>query len=307
MFQFYVNSTFCLHYVTFSLFLASIPGGTCVHVWTGCSHVIKVEVHDQSYKLMASLVWCVRTLERMVGDLSNYADGRQMELDTIDSCRVQLERVYRELVGAEAIGDLTYQGAVGADHVRNALVVVGGLLESQEWEADAGYRAPIMDQDGSGRPRFYIPRHQLAYLLEKQFTVPQISDILQVSIRTVRRRMTEYDLSVRALYSQMSDKELELVVRDIQHRFPSCGNRQMQGHLLSRGIRVQQSRVREIQRRVDPVGSVMRQLRTIHRRQYRVNGPGALWHIDGHHKLIRCVFTCVWQSVSEPLTFSDGG
>ena len=85
----------------------------------------------------------------------------------------------------------------------------------------------------------------------------------------------------------MSDQELEWVVRDIQDQFPFCGNRQMQGHLLSRGIRVQQSRVRGIQRRVDPAGSILCQLRTINRRQYSVNGPGALWHIDGNHKLIR--------------------
>ena len=166
---------------------------------------------------MASLGWCVQTLQRIVGDLANYVDGRQMELDTVDSCQVQLERVYRELVGAGAVGDLTHQGAVGADHVRNALMIVSGLLERQESEADAGYRAPRTDREGSGRPRFCIPRHQLAYLLEKRFTVPQISHMLQVSIRTVRRRMTEYGLSVRALYSQMTDQELELVVRDIQH------------------------------------------------------------------------------------------
>ena len=63
----------------------------------------------------------------------------------------------------------------------------------------------------------------------------------------------------------------------------------MQGHLLSRGLRVQQHRIRESQRRVDPAGSIMRQLKTIKHRQYHVNGPGALWHIDGNHKLIRYV------------------
>ena len=52
-------------------------------------------------------------------------------------------------------------------------------------------------------------------------------------------------------------------------------------------------RVREIQRQVDPAGSVLRQLRTINRRQYQVDGPGALWHIDGNHKLIRFVHSII--------------
>ena len=155
----------------------------------------------------------------------------------------------------KALGDLTSQDAVGADHVRNALVLVGALLESRKREAAIGYRSPLMDQEGSGRPRFYIPCHQLAYLLENQFTVPEISEILQVSIQTVRRRMTEYGL---LLTNDGCHEELELVVREIQNNFPSCCNWQMHGHFLSRGKQIQQSQVRELQRRVDPAGSVMR-------------------------------------------------
>ena len=101
--------------------------------------------------------------------------------------------------------------------------------------------------------------------------------------------MTEYDLSVHALYSQLTDQQLDEIVRDIETQFPACGNRQMQGHLLARGIRVQQHQVRESQRCVDPSGSVMHRLRVINRRQYHVNVPGALWHIDGNHELIRYV------------------
>ncbi len=42
-----------------------------------------------------------------------------------------------------------------------------------------------------GRPIFAIPHHQLEFLIESRFSVPQIShNILGVSISTVRRRMT---------------------------------------------------------------------------------------------------------------------
>ena len=65
----------------------------------------------------------------------------------------------------------------------------------------------------------------------------------------------------------------------------------MQGHLLAQGVRVQQQRIRESQRRVDPGGVVLRQLTSINRRRYRVNGPLALWHIDSNYKLIRSSFS----------------
>ena len=114
-----------------------------------------------------------------------------------------------------------------------------------------------------------------------------MADMLGVSVRTVRRRMCEYGLSIRAQYTTISNEELDGIVRVIQQQFPMCGNRQMQGHLLSRGIRIQQSRIRESQRRVDPDGALIRRLHVLNRREYSVPAPLSLYHIDGHHKLIR--------------------
>ncbi len=101
--------------------------------------------------------------------------------------------------------------------------------------------------------------------------------------------MSEAGLSIRATYSQFTDDQLDEIVYSIRHQFPNCGNRQMYGHLLSQGIRVQHHRVRESQYRIDPEGSVLRRLRNLKRRTYSVKGPQHLWHIDGHHKLIRYV------------------
>ncbi|KAG1743404.1 hypothetical protein EDB19DRAFT_1616172, partial [Suillus lakei] len=37
---------------------------------------------------------------------------------------------------------------------------------------------------------------------------------------------------------------------------------------------------------VNPLGTVLHQCTMIHQRQYKVSQPNALWHMDGHHKLI---------------------
>ena len=55
-----------------------------------------------------------------------------------------------------------------------------------------GYRAPVTHTPRRGRPPFLIPRNQLAFLLEKKFTVPHIAGILGVSVQTIRRHMSEY-------------------------------------------------------------------------------------------------------------------
>ena len=139
----------------------------------------------------------------------------------------------------------------------------------------------------TGRPSFIISYEQLLFLVSNRFTGPQIADMLGVSLRTVHRRLAEYSLSIRSQYSNLSDTELDCIVQEVHCLFPMCGNSQMQGHLLARGLRVQQARIRESQRRVDPDGCIMRRLSTINRRQYSVPSPRSLYHIDGNHKLIR--------------------
>ena len=99
--------------------------------------------------------------------------------------------------------------------------------------------------------------------------------------------MTEYDLSIRGFYSDITDTRLEEVVSELKDLYPTCGYRIMDGLLRQRGIRVTQSRLREVLHRTDPHGTAVRFSDLVHRRKYHVPGPQSIWHIDGTHKLIR--------------------
>ena len=139
-----------------------------------------------------------------------------------------------------------------------------------------------------GRPRFAVSREQLSKLLELGFSASAISAMFSVSVRTIRRRLTEYNLSVSAIYTDISDDELDSVIQSLIHEFPSSGYRMMDGYLRGRGLRIQQGRLRSAMQRCDPHGVVLRWLGQIHpRASYSVYGPQALWHIDGNHKLVR--------------------
>uniref|UniRef100_A0A3P9AHD1 Integrase catalytic domain-containing protein n=2 Tax=Esox lucius TaxID=8010 RepID=A0A3P9AHD1_ESOLU len=117
----------------------------------------------------------------------------------------------------------------------------------------------------------------------------QIALIFTVSVRTIHRRMTQYGLSVRQTYSAISDEDLKRMVSDFIETCPNTGYTLVMGYLQSIGIRVQQNRVCDTLRAVDPVGTVLRglELHIIPRRTYSVPGPLSLWHIDGNHKLCR--------------------
>lgn len=62
------------------------------------------------------------------------------------------------------------------------------------------------------------------------------------------------------------------------------------GALKSKNIVVSRVKLRESVQRVDAFGAITRMRNIIPRRTYKVAGPNALWHIDGHHKLIRWKF-----------------
>ena len=236
----------------------------------------------------------VTILQRVSSDLSAFFDVRDIPEDILDSLIVSLEFVYRELLVLETTSSLSISQCTAVSIVRSCLATLNSTSELQRLSQRAHglqIQQPAHAFTGHGlvgRPSFAVYPEQLLFLIEIGFSVPQMADMIGVSVRTIRRRMSDFGLAIRAQYSAISDTDLDRIVSEIQTLFPMCGNRQMRGHLLSRGYRIQQSRIRESQRRVDPNGAIIRCLHVVNRREYSVPSPRSLYHIDGHHKLIRC-------------------
>jgi hypothetical protein len=91
-------------------------------------------------------------------------------------------------------------------------------------------------------------------------------------------------------YNVMLPGDLDKVVTDIKGEHPNDGEVMIQGHLVSQGIRVTRSQLRASIHRVDHENTQCRLSHVVKRRQYSVESPNSIWHIDGHHKLIRWKF-----------------
>lgn len=118
-----------------------------------------------------------------------------------------------------------------------------------------------------GRPRLDIGQDMLEYLIGSHFTVPQVAQLLHTSTSTVRRRMREFGITVRSTYSAMDNDTLDGMVLELQHRYPNCGFRLLKGHLAALGHRIQEHRIRESLRRVDPIGIMSRWIQSVQRRR----------------------------------------
>jgi len=58
---------------------------------------------------------------------------------------------------------------------------------------------------------------------ESDFTVKQIAEMMDVSVRTVERRLQQFGLQIHAQYSTVSDVELKAFVQPLLIHNPQLG------------------------------------------------------------------------------------
>ena len=96
-----------------------------------------------------------------------------------------------------------------------------------------------------------------------------------------------HKLHIPPRYTDMSDAQLEDLLRTFQDEKNTSGRRYAEAYLCARGYRVQKWRIRLALRRVRGLVSILQNHKAIDRRKYSVPRSNYLWHCDGHHKLIR--------------------
>ena len=109
------------------------------------------------------------------------------------------------------------------DMVDENLARVHHLMEVKEGSSIIGFKAPIVRCGDRGRPSFCISREQLEYLLQFKFSVPGIARLFCVSVRTIRRRMSDFGLSIGQTYSDITDQDLKSQVSDFLNQCPNSG------------------------------------------------------------------------------------
>lgn len=61
--------------------------------------------------------------------------------------------------------------------------------------------------------------------------MPDIAHLLGVSVSTIRRQMSSFNLFVDQTYTAICDDDLDAVIMEVQEKFPNWGNRLMYGYL----------------------------------------------------------------------------
>lgn len=122
--------------------------------------------------------------------------------------------------------------------------------------------------------------------------------------------------SIKQKYSQLTNVELDNLIMHFKKRRLESGIHYIIGFLQWHGICVQHSHVVQSLHHINRLGQVLHNQQIKHRHQYHVKCPNALWHLNGHHKLIQwgiviygvidgfcrtvCTFLCMLSWLSGP-------
>lgn len=140
-----------------------------------------------------------------------------------------------------------------------------------------------------GRPLIVLNIEHVEFLRSAGYTWHDVASIIGVSRTTIWRHLTSLGLDLVS-FTDISDSQLDDTVKEIQHQYPNVGQIMLEGYLKEKGIKVQRYRIRESNARTDPLRRSLRWHEALTRRSYSVQGANSLWHIDGHHSLIRWRF-----------------
>ena len=138
-----------------------------------------------------------------------------------------------------------------------------------------------------GRPRIPISIEEVEFLRSLHLKWNQIADILEVSRHTLYRRIKEEGILLDLKFSDITDGDLDEVIKAIKLEHPNDGEVMVKGHLVAKGVRVPRAQLRASIHRIDLFNTAERRSTAVVRRIYSVGVPNELWHFDGHHKLIR--------------------
>ena len=189
----------------------------------------------------------------------NSSDEESLEHD-FDDLYTHANLLYHHDVRLASVHMIEESKITKLRNVADLLTEKRDSLQSTRFYAQAEQRA------SPGRPKLIITESQLSYLSDYGFKAVDMARMFDVSVATIHRRLRDFDMSVSHSFSNIDNNVLDSIILDIKQQHPISGYRMVLGHLRSSGLFIQQTRVRESMRRVDPKGTVMGWLHVTERR-----------------------------------------
>lgn len=159
------------------------------------------------------------------------------------------------------------------EQLLNRLRPLHESLQYPEYLQDTAYSTDLV-YNRNRRLTYNVNAEQINLLRSTGCSLQNISGILNISRRTLYRRMKEFNIK---RFTSITNAELDSLISVIINEMPNSGEIYIQGCLRSRQIVIPRWKLRECVSRLDPTGRMLRRRNVIKRRKYSVKGPNHLW------------------------------
>ncbi|CAD6902099.1 unnamed protein product [Tilletia laevis] len=225
----------------------------------------------------------------LASELELLCSGIEVCLDSDEANTLEVS-IHLESI-QEALEQLRYMADVlppqDHDHAVRRLVALRGRLELLERNLSAHPQPQSWYRGERNALTLPLDYDLLVELFELRFTDEEIAIFLNCSRRTVQRRRDDLSLSKRE-QADLSHEDLCQLVLDVRNKGTGQeGERAIKGAVRAQRINISRARLRLAVRETDPFRHLAARRRPIERRIYSVPFVNSLWHLDGHHKLIR--------------------
>ena len=113
------------------------------------------------------------------------------------------------------------------DEVTQLLLTAYSYLSQENNECDTcrTLDCQVIYTGSAGRPALAIPRETLKLYWSYGFSLQKIADMFGTSRKTISRRVKSFNLREEVpKYDKISNEALDLIVSEVLHDFPNCGN-----------------------------------------------------------------------------------
>ena len=182
---------------------------------------------------------CVSILEEIENGVVFFRNSHNLHGEAAEVCQRQAEKLVQWTLAIKS-------SVVDGESLFQAILRIREAVNAEVEENTLQRR---------GRPSIPISENQILFLLEHGFTIGQMAASFGCSRRTVERRMHEYSIRAREIYSTITGENLLELVCAMLRQNPTLGEKSIDGLLRAQGYIVQRQRIR------DPIWAEAVQLR----------------------------------------------
>ena len=173
----------------------------------------------------------LKFVEENLNCIIRYFHESAIDEETLDYVSYRLEQLI--LVASQGVV-VGYLGNHVADLLRLVLENAEKIFANDERHDS---KLLMISTGNVGRPKFDVTREMLITYLETGFSQRDIAKLLSVSEKAIQRRVNEYNLHNQfPQYTDISDLELDNIVRDILSRFLNLGIRKIKRHFKAKNV-----------------------------------------------------------------------